>query len=373
MEIGIIGLPNVGKSTLFNALTNLSVPAENFPFTTIEPNVGIVPLPDERLQKLAEIFNPQKLTSATVKFIDIAGLVKGASEGQGLGNKFLSNIRDVDALIQVVRLFEGKNVANVINKINPFEEISIIETELLLADLEQAQKAKERHSGAARTGDAESKSRVESLEKLIESFNKGIPARNQTVIASRFPSPLAGEGGGEGKAISSFNFLTSKQIIYVLNYDDDTPAGLLEKTTNYVKKEKNAQALSVNASLEFELSKMSPGEQQAFRKELGIGADVIDEIIKSSFNILGLIRFYTVVGTEVRAWSIKQGTSAKSAAGKIHSDMEKGFIKAEVYPFNQLIEFGSEKTLHEKGLVRVEGRDYIVRDADILKIKFHTD
>ncbi|MFH0807097.1 MAG: redox-regulated ATPase YchF [Elusimicrobiota bacterium] len=358
MEIGIIGLPNVGKSTLFNSLSRLNVPAENFPFTTIEPNVGIVPLPDERLKKLGELFNPQKLTPTTVKFVDIAGLVKGASVGEGLGNKFLSHIRGVDSIIQVVRLFDAENVVNTIEKCDPEQEIGVIETELILSDLELAISAKEKLAGLMNSGNKEAKIKGEILVTL-----KNYLDQNKTVKTALKECNI------DSKSISEYNFLTNKQLLYVFNINEKTSAEALKKAKDFVKNTKNSDSVEINAQIESELSQLPEEERENFAKELGVESK-INVLIKKSNDLLKLIQFYTVVGTEIRAWSIPAGTNVKSAAGKIHTDMEKKFVRAEVYSFKYLAELGSEKALREKGLARIEGKDYQVKDGDIVYIKF---
>ncbi|OIO73952.1 MAG: redox-regulated ATPase YchF [Elusimicrobia bacterium CG1_02_37_114] len=344
MEIGITGLPNVGKSTLFNALTSSHVPAENFPFTTIDPNVGIVTVPDERLKKLGEIIKPEKLTPATIKFVDIAGLVKGASHGEGLGNKFLSHIREVDALLHIVRLFKDEKVAMVLNEINPINEIQIVETELILSDLEQAEKTKEKQK---------TKDSSEILSGAIEVLNQ-----NKILINS----------GINGDDIAEYNFLTAKPVLYVFNINESTDSKLADDTKKWLRDNKKSGGVSINIKLEQELTELQEDEKIKFRKELGL-ENQLENLIKESYRLLNLITFYTVVGKETRAWSIPGGTHAKKAAGKIHSDMEKGFICAEVYPFNDLIKYGS-KLLHDSGLARTESKDYPVADGDVVKFKF---
>ena len=325
MQIGIVGLPNVGKSTLFNSLTNASAVVADYPFTTIEPNVGIVAVPDDRLKKLGSIYQPEKLTPTTIKFVDIAGLVKGASKGEGLGNKFLSHIREMDALVQVVGCFrEGSN---------PKDEIEIIKTELFLADLEVVNKKISSVSPRAKCGIKEAKEELEILYRIKKDIEMGQMSQLE---------------------VADIILLSSIPVIYIANVKD----------THYPLPDTSYQFIPINAKLEGELLELSDEE----KKELGVQSELA-QLILASYKLLDLITFYTTVGTEIRAWNIKKGTSAQKAAGKIHTDFEKNFIRAEVFNFSELEKYGTDKTLHEKGLVRIEGRDYIVQDGDILRIK----
>jgi len=356
MEIGIVGLPNVGKSTLFNALTGSAAAAENFPFTTIEPNVGIVPVRDPRLYTLAKLFESKKTTPSGVRFVDIAGLVKGASQGEGLGNKFLSHIREVDAIAQVVRCFSDDNVVDVTNGATPVQSLEVIATELLLCDLDQAQRQREKLLGSARSGNAEAKVMVAELEKAIDGFNKGIPARKQ----------------GLSSLLQTFSFLTAKPILYVGNVGENELGGnaLTQELEAYGAKE-GVQVVLLSAKIEAEIVQLPESERTEFLQSLGLKESGLDRLVLAAQKLLNLMTFFTSGPDESRAWSITRGTPAPKAAGKIHSDIEKGFIRAEIYTYDDIVKYRTEAALKEKGLIRLEGKEYVMKDSDVVYFRFN--
>lgn len=354
MEIGIVGLPNVGKSSLFNALTSAGVASENFPFTTIEPNVGVVPVRDERLDKLQEIFSAPKKVPAFVRFVDIAGLMPGASKGEGLGNKFLSHIRSVDAIAQVVRCFDDKDVVNVLGDLDPRKDADIISTELLLADLDQAEKLKEKVESTAKAGVEDARKSYDLLKGITEKLQQGIPVRRHGV-------PPA--------AIRDFNFLTAKPVLYVANVNDKTEASTVEAVKAFAD-ENGAQMVQLNAKLEADVMMLPENERADFREALGVHESGLDTLAKAGQKLLRLITFFAAGEKEAHAWHTTEGSPVPAAAGKIHSDLERGFIRAEVYAARELIEAGSEAALRAKGRIRMEGKDYITQDGDVLHIHF---
>jgi len=362
MEIGIVGLPNVGKSTMFNAITKAGAECANYPFCTIEPNVGIVPVPDERLDKLAELYNPEKVTHAVVKFVDIAGLVKGASKGEGLGNKFLSHIREVDAIVQVVRCFEDSNIVHVDGSIDPVRDIETINLELIFADMEAVDKRLEKAIKMARA-DKKNQVEVDALNKIKANLEAGKLA-SSTVLTDE-----------EKASINDLFLLTSKQMMYVANVSEEQLKDI-ENDANYLKiKEyanaQNSAAIPLCVKIEEELAALDDNEKEEMLALLGIEESGLDKLIKASYELLGLISYLTAGEPEVRAWTITRGTKAPGAAGKIHTDFERGFIKAEVIGYNELIECGSLAKAKEKGLVRIEGKEYVMQDGDVVLFRFN--
>ena len=364
MKLGIVGLPNVGKSTLFNAITQAGAESANYPFCTIEPNVGVVAVPDERLEKLRDMYNPQKFTPATVEFVDIAGLVKGASKGEGLGNKFLSHIREVDAIVHVVRCFEDPNIVHVDGKIGPSRDIETINMELIFADMESLEKRIDKTKKSMKGGDKKYLPELNLLEKIYAALEDGKSARTLTYSKE------------EREILKEISLLTLKPVIYAANVSEDDFAGGIDSNP-YIKElaeiadAEGSEVLPICARIEEEITELEDSEKDEFLKELGIEESGLNRLIKKSYHLLGLISYLTAGEPEVRAWTIKRGTKAPQAAGKIHTDFERGFIRAEVVSFDDLMECGTYAAAREKGLVRLEGKEYVMNDGDIVLFRFN--
>ena len=363
MKLGIVGLPNVGKSTLFNAITNAGAEVANYAFCTIEPNVGVVAVPDYRLDEIAKMYSPKKITPAVIEFVDIAGLVKGASKGEGLGNKFLSHIREVDAVIHVVRCFDNDDIMHVSGSVDPKRDIETINLELILSDLEILDRRIDRTAKAAK-GDKSLLTELEFLKRLKTELENGVSAR-------------AVEADDDEKAIlADIGLLSAKPVIYACNMSEDDFASNIENNERYkavceIAKAEGAEVLPICAELEAEISSLSKEEKEMFLSDAGIESGGLDMLIQRSYSLLGLISYLTAGEPEVRAWTIKKGTKAPQAAGKIHSDFERGFIRAEVISFDELMACGSMQAAKEKGKIRSEGKDYVMQDGDIVLFRFN--
>jgi GTP-binding protein YchF len=358
---GIVGLPNVGKSTIFNALTSAGAQASNYPFTTIDPNVGVVDMPDERLDKLAEIYKPKKETPTTMEFVDIAGLVKGAAQGEGLGNKFLANIREVDAIAHVVRCFEDPNVVHVAGKVDPKTDIEVIEAELMLADLDAVEKRLFKAEKMVKTGDKKAAEEVEFMKRLKDMLGRGEPIRRAT------------HSDDEAAWLKSYNLLSSKPVLYVANVAED----MVDKPNPYVDTvrtiaaEEGAAVVVISGQVEGEIAQLPKEERREYLAGMGLKESGLDRLIRAGYDLLGLITYFTAGEKEVRAWTITKGTKAPQAAGKIHTDFEKGFIRAEVFHYDDLMKYKTEQAVKAAGLLRSEGKDYVVKDGDIMLFRFN--
>lgn len=363
LEVGIVGLPNVGKSTLFNAITKAGAEAANYPFCTIEPNVGVVDVPDPRLKKLEEMYKTKRTLPASVRFVDIAGLVKGAAQGEGLGNKFLAHIRQVDAVAQVVRCFEDENITHVEGGLDPLRDIAIINTELCLADLETVEKRAERVAKLAKSGDKTARMEQELLGKLSDMLGDALPARRVEMNEV------------EQGLVRDLNLLTLKPILFIANVGEGEVADTdsnphVAKVREYAAEE-GAEVIVVSAKVESEIAELDEEDAKEFLAELGLSESGLDKLIKASFKLLGLITFLTAGVQEVRAWTIRKGTKAPEAGGKIHSDIERGFIRAEIVSYDDLMAAGSMAAAREKGQVRLEGKDYVMKDGDVTYFRFN--
>jgi len=359
-KCGIVGLPNVGKSTLFNALTKATIAAENYPFCTIDPNVGVVPLPDKRLQKLAEIVRPQNVIPTTMQFVDIAGLVAGASKGEGLGNKFLANIRETDAIAQVVRCFENDDIVHVAGKVDPLSDIQVIDTELALADLDSVEKALQKAEKLAKTGDKQVLARRELLKAVHQQLDQGRPVRAMSL------------SDDDLSELRDLSLLTAKRVLYIANVDEDGFDGNshLDAVCAHAAEE-GAETVAVCAAIEAELAELDDAEKGEFLAEMGLDEPGLDRVVRAGYRLLHLQTYFTAGEKEVRAWTVACGATAPQAAGVIHTDFERGFIRAEVVAFEDFVACTGEQGAKEAGKLRLEGKDYLVRDGDVIHFRFN--